>query len=57
MFEISASEFGEVVSGHEFLKQLQKMWKKKQFGNNWQVEKRHTSVELVEPDPFLKKVD
>ena len=57
MFEISASEFGEVVSGHEFLKQLQKMWEKKQFGNNWQVEKRHTSVELVEPDPFLKKVD
>ena len=38
-------------------KQLKKMWEQKQFGNNWEVEKRNTNVELVEPDPFLKKVD
>ena len=33
------------------------MWEQKQFGNNWEVEKRNTSVELVEPDPFLVKVN
>ena len=33
------------------------MWGKKQFGNNWEVEKRNTSVERVEPDPFLEKMD
>ena len=38
-------------------KHLQKMWEQKQFGNNWEVEKRIKNVELVEPDPFLEKVD
>ena len=33
------------------------MWEQKQFGNIWEVEKRNTSVEMVEPDPFLKKID
>ena len=33
-------------------KHLQKMWVQKQFGNNWEVEKRDLSV-----DPFLEKVD
>ena len=33
------------------------MWEQKQFGNNWEVEKRNLSVELVKPDPFLEKVD
>ena len=33
------------------------MWEQKQFGNNWEVEKRNLSVEQVESDPFLEKVD
>ena len=33
------------------------MKEQKQFGNNWKVEKRNLSVEQLEPDPFLKKVD
>ena len=32
------------------------MWEQKQFRNNWGVEKRNTSVEMVKPDPFLEKV-
>ena len=32
------------------------MWEQKQFGNNWEVEKRNLSVELLEPDPILDKV-
>ena len=36
-------------------KHLQKMWVQKQFGNNWDVEKRNLSVEQEEP--FLAKVD
>ena len=35
-------------------KSLNKIWEQKQFGNNWEVEKRNSSVEL---DPFLEKVD
>ena len=38
-------------------KYLQKMWEQKQFGDNWEMEKRDPSVELVEPDPFFKNVD
>ena len=48
---------GEVVSGRKNSKQLQKMWEQKQFGNNWEVEKRNLSVEPLEPDSFLEKVD
>ena len=33
------------------------MWEQKQFGNTLEVEKRNTRVEMVEPDPFLKKID
>ena len=33
------------------------MWEQKQFGNNWEVEKRDLSVEVLEPDPFLEKID
>ena len=32
------------------------MWEQKQFGNNWEVEK-NLSVEMLEPDPFLEKLD
>ena len=35
---------------------LQKFWNKKHFGNNWEVEKRNTSVELVDLDPFLETI-
>ena len=38
-------------------KHLQKMWKQKQFGKKLKVEKISTSVELVEPDSFLSKLD
>ena len=38
-------------------KHLQKMWEQKQFGNNWEVEKRNLSVKQLEPDPFLEKAD
>ena len=38
-------------------KHLQKMWEKKQFENNWEFEKRNLSVEQLEPDPFLEKLD
>ena len=57
LFEIAAPEIGEVFSGRKNSKHLQKMWEQKQFGNNWEVEKRNLSVELLEPDPFLEKVD
>ena len=36
--------------------QLQEIWKKKQFKTKWAVEK-NPSGELVEPDPFLDKVE
>ena len=58
LFEIAAPEIEEVVSGSKKnSKNLQKMWEQKQFGNNWEVEKRNTTVELVKPDLFLKKID
>ena len=58
MFEIAAPEFGKVLLVDvENSKYLQKMWEQKQFGNNWEIEKLNLSVELVEPDPFLEKLD
>ena len=33
------------------------MWEQKQFGNNWEVEKRNLSVKQLEPDTFLEKAD
>ena len=57
LFEIAAPEIGEVVSGRKNSKHLQKMWEQKQFGNNWEVEKRNLSVKQLEPDPFLEKAD
>ena len=56
LYEIAAPETGEVVSRRKNSKHLQKMWEQKQFGNNWDVEKRNLSVEQIEPDPFLEKV-
>ena len=38
-------------------KHLQKIWEQKQFRNNSDVEERNTSVDMVEPDPILEKVD
>ena len=40
----------------KILKTFAKHAGKKQFENNWEVEKRKPHVELVEPDPFLEKV-
>ena len=57
MFEVAGPEIGEVVTGRNKLKSFAEDVGKKQFGNNWEVEKRNTSVELVEPDPFLGKRD
>ena len=54
LFEIAAPEIGEVVKK---LKTFAKNVGTKQFGNNWEVEKRNLSVEQLEPDPFLEKVD
>ena len=57
LFEIAAPEIGEVVSGRKNSKHLQKMREQKQFGNNWEVEKKNLSVELLEPVPFLEKLE
>ena len=57
LFQIAASEIEEVASGRKKLKTFAKDLGQKQFGNNWEVEKRNLSVELVEPDPFLGKID
>ena len=57
MFEIAAPEIGEVASGRKKLKTFAKyvetktVWKPLGYG------KRNSSVRLVEPDPFLEKVD
>ena len=57
LFEFAAPEIGEFVSGRNKLKTFAKDVGTKQFGNNWEVEERNTSVELVKPDLFLKKLD
>ena len=48
---------GKLLVNVKNSKLLQKMWEQNQFGNNWEVEKRDPSVELLEPDSFLEKVD
>ena len=57
LFEIAAPEIGEVVSGRKKLKTFEKDVGTKEFGNNWEVEKRNLSVKQLESDPFLKKAD
>ena len=57
LFEFAAPEIGEVVSGRKKTQNICKTCKQiKLFVNNWDVEKRKTNVEIVEPDPFLKKL-
>ena len=47
---------GKLLADAKKSKHLQNMQAtKKQFVNNWEVEKRKPNVELVEPDPFLEK--
>ena len=58
VFEIAASEIGKVVSGRKKLKSVAEdvgtETVRKQFGEG---KRKLPSVELVEPDPFLEKVD
>ena len=57
LFEIAAPEIGEVVSGRKKLKTFAKdvgtKTVRKQLGGG----KKKLSVEQLEPDPFLEKVD
>ena len=56
MFDIAAPEIKEVVTGPtKNSTNLPKMWEQKQLRNNWAVEKRNPSLELVKPDPFFEK--
>ena len=57
LFENAAPENGEVVSGRKKLKTFAKVVGAKTVQKQLGVGKRNTSVELVEPDPFLEKVD
>ena len=57
MFEIAAPEIGEVVNGRKKLKTFAKDVGTKKVWKQLEVEKRILSVELLEPDPFLEKVD
>ena len=49
-------DWGSCLWTQKNSKQLQNLPAKKQFENNWEVEKRKPNGELVEPDPFLEKV-
>ena len=56
LFEIAAPEIGEVVSGRKKTQNnCKRSGNKKQFENNWEVEKRNTSV--GQEEPILEKVD
>ena len=57
MFKIAAPEIGQVVSGLKKLKTFAKDVGTKTFRKQLGGGKRNTSVELVEPDPFLETVD
>ena len=57
LFEIAAPEIGENVSGRKKLQPFAKDVGTKEIGNNWEMEKRNLTVELVEPDAILEKVD
>ena len=54
LLEIAAPEIEKVVSERKNPTYLQKLLKKKQFENTWEVEKRNPCVEQGEP--FFEKV-